>query len=466
MTLSNRMSRFERRVAFLLAGIFSTRMLGLFMILPVFALYAQEIEGYSPFLVGVALGIYGLTQALFQIPLGMLSDRIGRKPVILGGLVIFAIGSVVAAMADSFSGIIVGRALQGAGAIASAVMALAADLTREEHRFKVMALIGISIGASFGLALVFGPVVHAWAGLSAIFWLTALLAVLGLILVLTKVPQPAVSRFRRDAGVELNWISQALHDAQLLRLDLSIFILHFILMASFVVIPVMLNSQMDSGVGSHWQVYLPVLLLAMLAISPLLFMVEKKNKVKQVLIGAVVIIILSQLGISWLGSSFVGLVLMLWLFFTGFNLLEAMLPSLVSKVAPAAHKGTAMGAYSTAQFLGIFFGGLIGGWTAGQWGSESVFLVNAGLAFVWLMFIWRMPQLQYHSSYMLNVGMMADEAAKGLADELSQIEGVIEALVIAKEGVAYLKVDMAQLDIDALHVYSVSTMDTSEILVK
>lgn len=451
------MSRFERRVAFLLAGIFSTRMLGLFMILPVFALYAQDIEGYSPLLVGVALGIYGLTQAFFQIPLGRLSDRLGRKPVILGGLVVFAIGSVVAAMADTMTGIIVGRALQGAGAIASAVMALAADLTREEHRVKVMALIGISIGVSFALALIAGPLLHDWVGLSGIFWVTALLASFGILLVITKVPTPAVSRFRRDTEVELDWISEALKHPQLVRLDLSIFILHFILMSSFVVIPVMLNTQLSSGVGSHWKIYLPVLVLAMIAVSPFILMAEKKHKVKQVFTSAVFLIFLSQLAFSQLGSSFTGLVFLLWLFFTAFNLLEAMLPSLVSKMAPAMHKGTAMGAYSTAQFFGVFLGGVLGGWSAGHWGNAAVFLLNAALAFGWIILVWRMPQPQYHSSYMLNVGMMSDNQAAELVEQLSGIPGVEEALIVASEGVAYLKVDMKILDIDTLVSYSVSS---------
>jgi MFS family permease len=458
------MSRFERRVAFLLAGIFSTRMLGLFMILPVFALYAREIEAYSPFLVGVALGIYGLTQALFQVPLGLLSDRIGRKPVILAGLLVFAIGSVVAALADTMWGIILGRALQGAGAIASAVMALAADLTREEHRVKVMALIGISIGASFALALVVGPLLHAWGGLSGIFWSTAILALLGILLVLFKVPRPAVSRFRRDTEVELDWVGQALRHPQLLRLDLSIFILHFVLMASFVVVPLMLSAQMSSGVSNHWKVYLPVLLLSMLAVSPFILMAEKKHKIKQVLVSAIAVLALAQLGFSQLGSSFTGLVFVLWLFFTAFNLLEAMLPSLVSKIAPAAHKGTAMGAYSTAQFLGVFFGGLAGGWVAGEWGSHSVFLLNAGLALVWLLLVWKMPQPQYLSSYMLNVGIMAEAKASSLADSLSRVEGVEEALVIAAEGVAYLKVDMDHLDMERLNAYSVASTEQSEEL--
>lgn len=459
MSVSNRMSGFERRVAFLLAGIFSTRMLGLFMILPVFAIYAKEIEGYTPFLVGLALGIYGLTQALFQIPLGLLSDRVGRKPVILGGLLVFILGSVVAATADSLWGIILGRALQGAGAIASAVMALAADLTREEHRVKVMALIGISIGASFALALVIGPLIHGWAGISGIFWVTAALATAGFILVISKVPKPVVSRFRRDTEVEMGWLGQALSHPQLLRLDISIFLLHFILMASFVVVPVFLAGEFTGGVSSHWKVYLPVLVLSMVAVSPFIFLAEKKQHIKQLLIVAIALIALTQLAFVEFAASFAGLVFLLWLFFTAFNLLEALLPSLVSKLAPAAHKGTAMGAYSTSQFIGVFLGGLGGGWCVSQWGNESVFLMNMILALVWLALVWRMPQPDYHSSYLLNVGVMDEQQAKQMVTQLTGVTGVVEALVIATEGVAYLKVDLEKLDEDALAAYSVSASE-------
>ena len=235
------MTSLEKRIAMSLSTIFASRMLGLFMVLPVFAVYAEELDGYSPLLAGIAIGIYGLTQAMFQIPMGLLSDRIGRKPVIIGGLIIFAIGSVVAAMADSITGVIVGRALQGSGAIASAIMALAADLTREEHRIKVMASIGMSIGLSFALALIIGPMMHGWFGVEGIFWLTAVLAVGGIMVAKFAVPTPVITRFHRDAEVEVSWFRQALSDPQLLRLDMGIFILHFILVSMFVVMPTLLR---------------------------------------------------------------------------------------------------------------------------------------------------------------------------------------------------------------------------------
>ena len=460
MTVSNRMTGFERRVAISIAGIFSTRMLGLFMILPVFSDYAKELDGYSLFLAGIALGIYGLTQAMFQIPLGWLSDRIGRKPVIIGGLLVFALGSVVAAMSTTLMGVIIGRALQGAGAIASAVMALAADLTLEEHRMKVMAMIGISIGMSFAVALVAGPILHGWFGMSGIFWTTALLALGGIILVLVKIPTPAVSRFHRDTEVEKDWLRNALMEPQLLRLDFSILILHFILMSSFVVIPIILSQKLGLNIDSHWKLYLPILFLSILAITPFILLAEKKRKIKQVFTSAVAIIFLAELAMVEASQSLTTIVVVLWLFFCAFNLLEALLPSLVSKVAPAAHKGTAMGAYSTAQFLGVFLGGLLGGWCATHWGLENVFLMNSGLALLWLLLIWRMPQPTYSSSYLLNVGVMDNSQAIEMTGKLSVVNGVIESQVIGSEGIAYLKVNMSKLDLDTLYSYSVS--DDSE----
>lgn len=263
-----KMTPIEKRVATSLSAIFASRMLGLFMVLPVFALYAEKLDGFTPTLAGLAIGIYGLTQAIFQIPLGMLSDRIGRKPVIIGGLIIFAIGSVVAAMADSITGVIIGRALQGSGAIASAIMALAADLTREEHRIKVMASIGMSIGLSFALAMVFGPMLHGWFGVEGIFWITAILAFAGILVAKFWVPTPVISRFHRDAEVEISWFRQAFADPQLLRLDTGIFILHFILISMFMVLPGILRDKLGVALELHWQLYLPAMFFGVLAMVP------------------------------------------------------------------------------------------------------------------------------------------------------------------------------------------------------
>ena len=443
----------ERRIAYAMAGIFSTRMLGLFLIVPVFVEYSRGLRGYTPALAGFAIGIYGLAQALLQIPLGRLSDRLGRKPVIVAGLLVFALGSVVAALSDSMTGVIVGRALQGAGAIASAVLALTADLTREEHRVKIMAFIGMSIGLSFAVAMVLGPLLHHFLGLSGLFWIIAGLALAGIAIVLFVVPTPVHSRFHRDTEVETGWIGQALRDTQLLRVDFGIFALHAALMATFVVVPGLLV-QAGLGVERHWLVYLPVMVVGMGLIVPFIILAEKKRRLKAVLIGAVTTLMLAELGLAVLeerfGGAMAGLAIMLLLFFAAFNLLEAMLPSLVAKLAPAAHKGTAMGVYTTAQFLGVFAGGSAGGWLLQHTGSEGVFLGIAALAGIWLLLALGMAQPPYLQTRLLNVGPLDVTAARHLAERLGEVAGVEEVTVIPEDGVAYLKVDNRSLDEAAL----------------
>lgn len=450
------MTPLEKRVAMSLSAIFASRMLGLFMVLPVFAVYAEELDGFSPTLAGLAIGIYGLTQAIFQIPMGLLSDRIGRKPVIIGGLIIFAIGSVVAAMADSITGVIVGRALQGSGAIASAIMALAADLTREEHRIKVMASIGMSIGLSFALALVLGPILHGWFGVEGIFWITAIFAMGGIMVAKFWVPTPVLSRFHRDAEVEISWIRQAFADPQLLRLDAGIFILHFILVSMFMVMPGILRDQMGFSLEQHWRLYLPVLFFGVLTMVPFIILAEKKRKIKQVLIGAIVVLAISQLGLPLFTNSLVGFAIMLWLFFSAFNLLEASMPSLVAKMAPAAHKGTAMGAYSTSQFLGVFLGGLTGGTLSEFYGISGVATFNVGLLVVWAGLAITMKKPLFHTSYLLNVGEVTEKEALEIIKGLSLVAGVVDVTVIAEDGVAYLKIDKKLVNMDELHRFAVT----------
>ncbi len=448
------MTPIEKRVAISLSAIFASRMLGLFMVLPVFAVYAEELDGFSPTLAGLAIGIYGLTQAIFQIPMGLLSDRIGRKPVIIGGLIIFALGSVVAAMSDSITGVIIGRALQGTGAIASAIMALAADLTREEHRIKVMASIGMSIGLSFALALVMGPMLHGWFGVEGIFWITAILAVGGIMVAKFAVPTPVLTRFHRDAEVELSWFRQAFADPQLLRLDMGIFILHFILVSLFVVMPTVLRDGLGFDLEHHWQLYLPVLFFAVLAMVPFIILAEKKRKIKQVLIGAIIVLAISQIGMPMFTHSLAGFAIMLWLFFAAFNLLEASMPSLVAKMAPASHKGTAMGAYSTSQFLGVFLGGVTGGTLSEFYGMSGVAMFNVALLVIWLGLAISMKKPLFHTSHLLNVGSVTEKEAQELIKELSRIAGVVDVTVIAEDGIAYLKIDKQKVNMDELHQFA------------
>jgi MFS family permease len=444
----------ERRAAYSLAGLFSLRMLGLFLILPVFALYAEGLPDVTPQLVGIAIGAYGLTQALLQIPFGMLSDRIGRKPVLIGGLLIFALGSVVAASSTTIYGIIAGRALQGCGAIAAVIMALAADLSREQRRLRIMAIIGISIGVAFGVAMVLGPILNHWIGVPGIFWLTAVLAVVGVGMVIFVVPTPRESHLHRDAEAVPGQIGKVLTEPELLRLDFGILTLHMSLTSMFLAYPLALR---DLGVESahHWMVYLPVMLLAMAAMVPFVIIAESRRRMRPVFIGAIATLGLAGLVLFRFSHTLSGLVFALFIFFAAFNLLEATLPSLISKVAPGERKGTAMGVYSSSQFIGAFLGGVLGGWFHTHYGNEGTFLLCAGMAGIWLLVAWGMSDPNYLSNYLLPVGPLDEAQATRLSDQLLSIDGVAEAHIIREDEVAYLKVDLTQVDQETLDGYAV-----------
>ena len=435
----------ERRAGISLALIYAFRMLGLFMILPVFALYEEQMPGATPLLMGLALGIYGLTQALLQIPFGMLSDRIGRKPVIFAGLVIFALGSLVAAQADSIYGIIIGRALQGSGAIAAALMALAADLSREEHRTKMMALIGASIGAAFAVAMVLGPLVNEWIGISGIFASTAVLALVGIAILYLAVPDPLHTRFHSDAEVQSGAFVDVLKDGQLLRLDAGIFVLHFALMCVFLVMPLELRDTAGLDAADHSKLYLPVFALSLVIMLPFVIIAERKRRMKQVFLGAIAAAALAVTGFIY-SSDLITLALSLVLFLAGFNLLEASLPSLISKTARATQKGTAMGVYSSSQFMGTFAGGLLGGSVHGHWGIDGLYIMVIAVLLLWLLLASSMRQPRYLSTYLLNVGVRNASEISALTRDLAAVAGVVEASVIAGEGVAYLKVEKHVLD--------------------
>ena len=350
---------------------------------------------------------------------------------------------------------IIGRTLQGSGAIAGAVMAMAADLTREEHRLKVMASIGMSIGVAFMVAIIIGPILGGWFGLSGIFWTTAGLAVLGMLIIWLVVPTPISTRFHRDTEVEFNWLKRVLSHSQLVRLDIGVLILHFVMTATMFTLPLIWVKQHGFDLSNHWWVWGPVLVLSVLPVLPMIIVGEKKKQLKQVVIIAVLALTIACLLIWQLNANWWALAMSLWLFFVGFNLLEASLPSLVAKFAPAAHKGTAMGAFSSAQFMGAFLGATAAGWISHHHGETSVFLLNAILVGLWLGIAISMRQPPYLSSELINVGPIDKDRARSLAARLTGIRGVAEAVIIPEDGVAYLKVDKKALDRDALLDYSI-----------
>ncbi|OWL84680.1 MFS transporter [Halopseudomonas aestusnigri] len=443
------MSPQERRASISLALVFAFRMLGLFMVLPVLATYGQQLQGATPLLIGMAIGAYGLTQAVLQIPFGMLSDRIGRKPVIVFGLVLFAAGGLLAAGADSIQQVIAGRILQGAGAIAAAVMALVADSTREQHRTKAMAMIGMSIGLAFAVAMVAGPVVAGIAGLGGVFLSTSMLAIVGIGLVLLVVPTPQLVLHHRDAGIVRGALRPALANPELLRLNYGIACLHAILMATFLAIPLALQQQAGLPKEEHWWVYLAALLLSFFGMVPFIIYAERQRQMKRVLLGAVALLVLVQ-PLFWLTqASLPWLVACIILFFVGFNLLEATLPSLLSKIAPAGGKGTAMGVYSTSQFAGAALGGMFGGWLFAHFGLGGVFVGCALLALSWLAIGVTMREPPYVTSYRLAVSSDRIRDA-GLAASLLAVAGVTDVVIVADESAAYLKVDSKLLDREAL----------------
>jgi MFS family permease len=392
------MTRTELRASGSLASIFALRMLGLFLVLPVFALEARKYPGGDdPALIGLAMGIYGLTQGLLQIPFGMASDRLGRKRVIIFGLLIFALGSLVAGSADTLMGVLAGRALQGAGAVSAAVTALLADLTRDSVRTKAMALVGASIGLMFALSLVVSPVIAAHIGLSGLFVLTAVLALLGTAVVVWGVPAEPVAH--KDAA--RGGLRQVLSSPALLRLNIGVFVLHAVQLAMWVAIPAFLV-QAGLGKDDHWQIYLPAVLGSFVLMGAV-FPLERRGYLRAVFLSAIALIALVQVALLWVSSgapSVTGLAWLLFAFFCGFNVLEATQPSLVSRIAPASSRGAAMGVYNTLQSLGFFAGGVMGGQLVKSYGTQGLFLTCAALMVLWLVVAWPMvaPKRPAHSA--------------------------------------------------------------------
>jgi MFS family permease len=371
----------ELRAGASLAGVYGLRMLGLFFILPVFAVHAASLSGGDNLtLVGLALGAYGLAQGVLQIPFGMASDRIGRKPVLYAGLLVFAAGSFLGMAADDIWIAIAARVLQGAGAISSVAMALAADLTREQHRTKVMAMIGSTIGLMFALSLVGAPLLYQSIGMGGLFALTGLLSLAAMWVVKTLVPDPAPAAPAKARTISMR---DSLLDPELLRLNAGIFVLHIVLYAMFVVVPPLLVGA-GLELPEHWKVYLPAVLVSFALMVPAILYADRRNRPKPVLLGAVAILTGVEAALAVVSPGVAVLAALMLGFFVAFNVLEAMLPSLVSRIAPVHGRGMAIGVYNTTQTLGVFFGGLLGGWVARHHGASGVFYLCAGLSALWL----------------------------------------------------------------------------------
>ena len=446
------MSSIERRAVAALSGIFSLRMLGLFMFLPVFSVHAHEYPGHTPLLIGVAIGIYGLTQGVFQVPFGILSDRFGRRPVIAAGLLVFALGSVVAALADDIWGIVAGRALQGMGAVAAAAMALASDLTGETHRTRVMAIIGASIGAAFVLALVLGPVVTAAAGIAGLFWVTAAFAVVAIVLLYVGVPAPP--RMTNTGAAALAGLATALRDGQMLRLNAGIFILHAIMVATFVALPIAIRDRAGIEVADHWKAYVGVLLVSVVFTVPLIVVADRTNRSRFVMLLGVALLGAALAGLAGFSTGSVVLLACMVVYFTGFNTLEASLPAMVSRVAPMRARGAALGVYSTLQYLGAFTGGVIGGWLLGAGGERTVLAACAGLCVGWMLIAIGLREPRRLSVERLPIGAIERDSVDTLTARLLAVPGVIEAVVVVDERTAWLRVDRRRLDRTSLHALS------------
>ena len=442
MQFSEKMTRLETRASIALASIYGLRMLGMFLILPIFAIYAETLEGGSNHtLIGLALGAYGFMQVIFQLPFGMASDRFGRKKLIYVGLILFAIGGICAATATDIYMVIVGRAIQGAGAISAVVTALVADSTREEHRTQAMAMIGATIGMTFAVSLVLGPVLNQWIGVSGMFWLMAVLSVVAIAVVKFGVPTPINAHMHSDAQAVPARMREVLRDTQLLRLNFGTFCLHGAQMAMFMVVPFAIKHSTGLSENAHWKIYLPVLVLSFILMVPAIIYAEKKARLKPVFVSAVTLMLLTQVAFMFSLNSLAGIVATLFSYFVAFNILEASLPSLISKMAPVAAKGTAMGVHNTAQSFGMFLGAALGGWLSHTYGGSAVFVFCAVLMLIWLGLALGMQPPPSVKTKMFNIQGYNDAQASQLAQDVRALDGVYEAVAIPSETMLMVKLE-------------------------
>lgn len=438
----------EWRASTSLAGVYALRMLGMFLVLPVLALYAAEMGG-SKADGGLAIAAYGLTQALLQLPLGIASDRFGRKKIIYLGLLVFAAGSLIAAMADNITWLIIGRAIQGAGAVSAAVTALLADLTREEVRTRAMASVGLTIGLTFAVSMVLSPLLSRYIGVSGLFALTGILSLAAIGVVAFITPNPVQSKTREDADTQPSRISEVLANGQLMRLNFGILALQSVMMAIFASLPHALE-QLNMPRTSQWQIYLPAVLLGLILMIPAIIVGETRNKLKAVFVSGIVLILLALCGLLAGIHSLLAIGIALVVYFIGFNILEASLPSIVSKIAPGNLKGTAMGVYNTAQSLGVFIGGAAGGRLYEHLGFGGVFAFGTVLTGLWLVVAATAKPPAAIKNLMLPVPAHWQNATSKLTAQLRQLQG-ISAIDFSADGqTLYLKVPQKGFDEESI----------------
>ncbi len=443
------MDKQELRAAASIGLLYIIRMLGLFMVLPVLPLLGPELEAATPALIGVALGAYGLSQACLQIPLGLVSDRYGRKPVIVAGLAIFIVGSVVAGLSTSIYGVIAGRFLQGCGAVASTLLALMSDLTRIDQRAKSMAIIGLSIGSSFGISLVLGPLVSSRFGLPGVFYFGAIAGVLGIVVLLFLIPTPRIHTHNLDSTVTLSRIKDVIGNPSLLGADFSIFAVHYLLTSSFIAFPLLMRGTGVIEDSEHHVVYLGILVASFVLMGPLMWLSDRHEHTKNMLVFMVALLAASLVLLANVIGVY-GVLVGMMLFFMAFNLLEVILPALVSKMSPAGARGTAMGIYSTAQFLGAFAGGTVGGLILSRWDISHLMYANALLCGGWLLVGLTMRKPGDMSSRTIRIPPGSYPGAIEMWEALSSVDGVLDVVVIEEENIAYLKIDNSRFDDEAL----------------
>lgn len=436
------MNALERRSTFALSSIFALRMLGLFMIIPVFAVAGQSYQGATPALIGLAVGVYGLTQAILQIPFSLLADRFSRKPLVVLGLILFALGGAVAAMSETIYGVIIGRAIAGGGAVSAVVMALLADVTREEQRSKAMAIMGMSIGLSFVVAFSLGPWLTSLVGISGLFWVTT---VMGLAAISMLLLVPKITRHHKNYRQGyLDQLKHVLKMGDLNRLHISVFALHLLLTAMFIYMPSQLIEVADIPLSSHGWVYLPLLVISLFFAFPSIILAEKYRQMRGIFLTAIGGIVLGLLVLIFGYESKYILLMGLGLFFIAFNVMEALLPSWLSKSAPIQSKATAMGVNASSQFLGAFFGGMIGGQLLLLNNTALGWSILSAIAMVWLLISFSLAQPRYLSSIVLR--LPETKKTDEWTSQLLAIRGIEEVVVMPDQQVAYIKVDKQQID--------------------